>query len=249
MEQTLVSEESQTLISRISKLTIFDQFAQTIFVEHHQGIVEVEKSYREENSLKFVRTEIAYTLKNHRVISKKLSLSNVLISDLTENATITVDKSVCRCVSSNLNKLFIRELNRFQDLESCKFNLYSQNIIKRFFYPNKKNDLVKRVIEVGKDMSWAIIPYNLLNVFYESEKLELCKETSDRIIYKLGRIEKLDIYVNPDDETGKIFFGNFDSIIILANKFINVYENSQGTNYNFEYLFLEQGKIKGLQVV
>jgi hypothetical protein len=211
--------------------------------------VEIEKSYRVENVLKFIRTEIAYNLKNHRVISKKLNSANLLISDLTEGSTIQVDKSICRCVSSNLNKLFIRELNRFQDSESFEFNLNSQNIFKKYLNPNTKEDLVKKFLQISKEMTWAIIPYNLQSIFFESEKLQLSKEDNEKIIYKLGTLENVDIYVNPDDESGKIFFGNYDSIIILANKNMKVFENNQGTNYNFEYLFIEQGKIKSLQVI
>jgi len=62
-------------------------------------------------------------------------------------------------------------------------------------------------------------------------------------------MEKIHIYINPDDKSGKIFFGNFDSMIILANKYMNIYENSNGVNYNFEYLFIEQAPIKSLQVI
>ena len=29
---------------------------------------------------------------------------------------------------------------------------------------------------------------------------------------------------------------------------MNIFENNQGVNYNFEYLFLEQGLIKSLEV-
>ncbi len=47
MEQTSIFDE--TLVSRISNMTIFDQFAQTIFVEHNTGMIEVESSYRESN--------------------------------------------------------------------------------------------------------------------------------------------------------------------------------------------------------
>jgi hypothetical protein len=249
MEQTLVCEETQTLISRIAKLTVFDQFAQTLFVEHNHGVIEVEKSYKEAHSLKFIRTEIAYNLKNHRIISKKINNSHILISDLTEGSTISIDKSICRCVSSDLNKLFTQELDEFKDIERFEFNLFSQNFFKKTFYPNTNNDLINKFIEVSKHMTWAIIPYNLVSVFYESDKMELCKELNEKIIYRLGKIENIEVYVNPNEENGKIYFGNYDSILILANKFINIEENTQGVNYNFEYLFLEQGKIKTLQVI
>lgn len=246
MEQTLVYEDN--LLSRISKMTIFDQFAQTIFVEEPSGIIEVEKSYRELNTIKFVRTEIAYELKNHRVISKKLHSQNIVISDIMDKSTISVDKSICRCVSTDLNKMLIQELNNFKGIVENEFNLYSQNFFKKLLFKSTEKQLIEKFIKVGENMSWAIVPYNLLHIFFESDKLELCKDENEKIIYHLGKIGNIDIYINPDDESGKIFFGNFNSILILANKYINVYENSQGTNYNFQYLFIEQGPIKTLQV-
>ena len=135
MEETLTSE---SLIGRISKMTIFDQFAQTIFVEHPNGVIEVERSQKEANTIKFVRTEIVYQLKNHRVISKKMHSSSLMISDLTEGQTISVDKSICKCVSSDLNKLFIRELGRFKETEQFSFNLFTQSLFSRIF--NKKTN-------------------------------------------------------------------------------------------------------------
>jgi len=249
MEQMLVSEEKDSLIARISKLTTFDQFAQTLFVEHSHGVIEVEKSYKELHTLKFVRTEIAYTLKNHRIISKDLNSTKIFISDLTETPTISIDKSICRCVSSDLNKLFIKELDNFENVDSDNFNLFSQNMFKKIFNPNTNEDLINKFLDFGMGMTWAIVPYNLLSLFYESDKLNLCKESNEKIIYRLGRMENIDVYINSDDESNKIYFGNYDSILILANKFINIVENNRGKNYNFEYLFIEQGKIKKLQVI
>jgi len=247
MEQTLTFEDS--LVSRISRMTIFDQFAQTIFVEEKRGKIEIENSFREMDSIKFVNTEISYELKNHRVISKILHHSNILISDLMDVSTISVDKSVCKCVSSDLNKLFIQELGRFENIEEHKYNLYSQNIFNKLFYPHNMFGLINKFKEVGKEMSWAIIPYNLVNIFYGSGLLEASEEDNEKLIYNLGTIGHINIYVNPDDNSGKIYFGNFNSIIILANRYMNIFENPQGINYNFEYLFLEQGPIKSLQVI
>jgi len=246
MEQTLTFED--TLVSKISKLTIFDQFAHTIFVDQKKGIIEVETSHRELNVIKFVRTEIAYDLKNHRVISKDMESNRIIISDLMGGSTISVDKSICKCVSTDLNKLFIQELNRFKDVEKHDFNLFSQNIFNKIFYPNTKDGLISKFIKLSQGMSWAIVPYNLLNIFYNTDKLKLCKEENDKLIYHLGTIENIDVYINPDDISGKIFFGNYNSIIILAKKYMNIFENNQGMNYNFEYLFLEQGLIKSLEV-
>jgi len=253
MEPTLVSNFDKTgfkfLVKRISKLSIFDQFAQTLFVDHTNGLLEVEKSYRESNILKFVRTEIAYQLKNHRIISKNLKSNNIIISDLTECSTITVDKSICRSVSSNLNKLFIRELESFQDVERHKFNLYSQNIFKKYFFPNTDKKLIDKVIELGDSMSWVIIPYKLLNTFYNSDQIELHKEEGHKIIFRLGDVGNLHIFVNPDEKSGKIYFGNFDSIIIVANKELKITPIENETTYDFEYLFIEEGPIKILEVI
>jgi hypothetical protein len=246
MEQTLTSE---SLIGRISKMTIFDQFAQTIFVEHPSGVIEVERSQKEANTIKFLRTEIVYQLKNHRIISKKMNSSNLMISDLTEGQTISVDKSICKCASTDLNKLFIRELGRFKDTEQHSFNLFRQSLFNKIFNKNTQSDLIEEFIKIGKDMSWAIVPYNLLHVIYSSPKLLLSKEDNDKIIYHLGQVENISVYVNPDDTSGKIYFGTYDSIIILTNDKVNVIEDYHGMNYNFQYLFIEDGPIKSLQVV
>lgn len=245
MEQTLVSEDN--LIANISKLTIFDQFAQTIFVEEPQGYIEIENSYRESNTIKFIRTEIAYQLKNHRVISKKLNDNNIVVSDLIDNSTISVDKSICRCVSSDLNNLLIQELSSFKT-EFEEYNLFSQNLFRTIFYKSTPKKFIDKFLKISKDMSWAIVPYNLLHIFYDSKEINLSSHTDEKIIYHLGKIQNTEIYINPDDKSGKIFMGNFDSVLILANKEMNIIETPQGTNYNFQYLFIKQGPIKCLQV-
>jgi len=166
-----------------------------------------------------------------------------------DGSTISVDKSICRCVSSDLNKLFIQELTRFQKTEEHTFKLYNQNFIRRFLKPHTESDLIEKFIEVSNGMSWAIIPYNLSNIFYKSNKLELSQEENQKIIYHLGKIQDIHLYINPDDTSGRIFFGNFNSLIILANKYMNIFETTHGMSYNFEYLFIEQSPIKSLQVI
>lgn len=246
MVQTQTFEEN--LLSKISEMTIFDQFTHTIFVEENQGVIEVENAFRESNTLKFTRTEIAYQLKNHRIISKSIGKSKVLISDLMGCPTISVDKSICTCVSSDLNKLFMQELNRFKDTKDFVFNFTPKTILHKIFFPINNSHLIDKFIEVGKGMSWAIIPYNLLNIFFDTNLLKLNKEENEKIIYHLGTIDEIQIYINPDDESGKIFYGNYDSILILANKYMNIFEDIQGTNFNFEYLFIEQGPIRTLTI-
>lgn len=247
MEQTLTSD-TEALVGRISKMTIFEQFAQTFFVDDKIGVIEIQNTFREKESHKFVKTEISYELKNHRIISKNINSSNIIISDLTESSTITIDKSICRCVSSDLNKLFIQELSRFEKIQKYEFNFFNQNIFKRLFFPNKHQDLINKFKEVGENMSWAIIPYKLLPQLYKSEELKLSKEDNEKLIYNLGSLNHIEIYVNPDDDSNKIYFGNYESIIILANKNMNIFENNQGMNYNIEYLFIENGLIKSLQI-
>jgi hypothetical protein len=249
MVQTLISEEKDSLLSRISNLTIFEQFSQTVFVDSTTGVIEVSNTYRESNTIKFITTEIAYELKNHRIISKKLSSSNLIISDLSQPSTIQIDKSICKCVSSDLNKLFIKELQNFKMIEDFKFNLLSQGFFKKLFKPNNNQKLFETFKEIGKDMTWAIIPYKLLPIFYSCEDLELSKEENEKIIYHLGKINNIDIFINPNDESSKIYFGKFDSIIIVANNFINIFDDERGRNYNFEYLFIEHDKIKSLEVI
>lgn len=248
MEQTLTYEES--LVSKISKMTIFDQFTKTIYVDESCGSIDIESTYRELNTLKFVKTEIIYELKNHRVVSKKLNLNNLVISDLTDGNTISMGKSICKCVSSDLNKLFIQELNGFEKTVEYIFNLNKQNIIQRIFSPNTEKRLIEKFIEISNDCSWAIIPCSLSKIFYESDSIKLKKEDPDeKIIYHLGDLNGVKIFINPDDTSKKIFMGKFDSMIIIAKKYMKIFENAQGTNYNFEYLFIEQSPIKSLQVI
>jgi hypothetical protein len=144
--------------------------------------------------------------------------------------------------------LFIQELGRFNKIVKDEYRLFNQSFLKKLFRPNTNTSLVEKFIEFGKDMSWAIVPYNLLHIFYDSEKLNFMKDENEKIIYHLGSIAHIDVYINPDDESGEIFFGNYESLIILANKYMDIYETNQGVNYNFQYLFIQQGEIRSLKV-
>ena len=248
------------LIQKISNLSVINQIVETIYVGDAVGKIEVSKTIKENNVVRNVSEDIEYKLKPHRLIIKshKKHNSTVIISDLPNSKTIIDNKSICHCLSSDINNIFISELKSFKSTQKSTYRFFNQNFLTKLFKKNTKVDLVSQIINLGEDCSWAILPRFIFDIIKDSEWFDATNMVSESIIFNAGRLDDLNIYINPDEDESMIYFGSYDSITIIINKNIREDELKSASSFRkedksiiIEYLFIENfnGITKSLQVI
>lgn len=248
----LVKDSKDVLIKKISNQTVMNQLVNTIYVDDSIGNIDITSTQKEKNLIRSTTKKIDYKLKSHRIIVKKRSdESDIIISDLPYSDTIKRDKSICSCISSDFNKVFISELNSFKNIERGSFNFSKYNFFKKIFLSNRIDKLVDYILNFGKGCSWVIIPTSLFNTIRKSDRFREYKIESESIIYKIGNFDNLSVYINPNETESVAYFGNYDSITILINRNIKIDKvNNLGMTSTLviDYLFLESGVSKSLLV-
>ena len=214
-QMEVLSKES--LLQRISNLTVLNRLVETIWVDTSKGQIETTDIIKEEDNIKNVTNTIDYKLKSHRLIVKDRKDNNIIISDLPSPKTIFRNKPVCLCASTNVNRVFISELKSFKNIQKKKFSLFNQGFFKRLINPNKESDLINYIISFGLECSWVIVPPFINDILCESEFFDSDHEDSESLIYNSGNLGNLSVYVNPDEEESIVYFGNYDSITIIIN--------------------------------
>lgn len=242
------------LLQKVCNLTVINQLVETHYVEKSVGQIEVSKTIKEKDLVRNIVEKIDYKLKQHRLIIKKHKHSSIIISDLPSSKTISSDRSTCECVSSDINNIFINELRSFKNIQNFEFDFFKQKFFKRIFNPNTDDKLIDKIIEVGKDCSWMIVPVFIYDIIRDSEWFSESIIKQDSLIFNVGKLSDIQVYINPDEFESAIYFGNYDSTSILINKNIGEEESKICSLYKeekyivVEYLFLETGKTKVLRV-
>lgn len=203
------------------------QMVETVYVDDDTGVVDINTSFRKNNAISYIINKIEYSLKEHRIIFQKCKNGHsLMISDVVNKNTITsCDDTVHDITIDN----FLYELKKFKNTykEKYKFN----GFLNKYVFGKKYSDLISKIKESGNGFSWAILPskiYDMIN----SDKL------CDMKIYK-----------NPTNENKDIFFGRYDSAILIVNKKIDIKNKSNISEILIRYDFIENGSTKVLTVI
>lgn len=217
---TEISKEG--LIKVISDLSIVNQLVETIYVDEQKGKVDISKTIKEGYCVKTIDTKIDFKLKSYRLISKNNSYSNIVISDSPIDKTIVRNKSVYDCAISDMNQIFISELKSFKKIQKHEYKFFNQSLLKRIFNKNTKQDLIEHIIELGSNCSWVIVPSYIMDIISKSDLFEYTVSNKNSMLAQVGNLSNLSIYVNMNEDESVLYFGNYDSMIILLNKNLQV---------------------------
>lgn len=253
--ETTINQEN--LLNEISTLTVINQIVETIYVEEPTGSINISKVVKDGNEIKTINNDINYKLKDHRIIVKsdECFKSNLIITDNPNKKTIKRNQKICNILSTDINNIFINELQQFKNIEKGEYKYYKQNFFKKLFKKNKKEELIEYILKFSQNCSWAIVPMPIWEIIKESEWFERTSLTAKSLIFCSGQLHGLNIFINPSEDDKVIYFGNFDSIIIVINKNIkteklkcisNVY--TSGTELMVSYTFIENGLTKALSI-
>jgi len=249
-------QTSDSLLKRISSLTVINQLVETIYVDDSIGQIEVDKTIKDNNVVRHIVEKLDYKLKSHRLIIKshKGNEDSIIISDLLNTPTISSNKPICHCVSSDINNIFTSEIKSFKNTQKFKYKFFNQGLFKKIFKKNTEHNLVDHILDLGKDCSWIIMPPFILDIIKDSEWFDANNYISESLIYNSGKLSDMNVYVNPNEDESVVYFGNYDSISIIINK--NIKEDvlktasfyKEGKSIVVDYLFLETGVTKYLLV-
>jgi hypothetical protein len=247
-------QTSDSLLKRISSLTVINQLVETIYVDDSIGQIEVDKTIKDNNVVRHIVEKLDYKLKSHRLIIKshKGNEDSIIISDLPNTPTISSNKPIC--VSSDINNIFTSEIKSFKNTQKFKYKFFNQGLFKKIFKKNTEHNLVDHILDLGKDCSWIIMPPFILDIIKDSEWFDANNYISESLIYNSGKLSDMNVYVNPNEDESVVYFGNYDSISIIINK--NIKEDilktasfyKEGKSIVVDYLFLETGVTKYLVV-
>lgn len=243
-----------SLLNRISSLTVINQIVETIYVDDSIGKIEIARTSKDKNVVRHITESLDYKLKSHRLLIKshRGHNSNIIISDLPNSPTISSNKSICHCVSSDINNIFISEIKSFKGTQKFKYNFFEQNLFKKLFNKNTEGKLIDHLLDLGKDCSWIIVPVFIFDIIKGSKWFEPNNSGSESLIYNTGKLTHINVYVNMDEGESSVYFGNYDSISIIINQ--NIKEDylksasfyKEGKSIVVDYLFIETGITKQL---
>ena len=251
----ILTEPTHDILLRLKELTIINQLVDTHFVSDKVGKIEISKVIKEYDSVRNISESIDYKLKSHRIQHKKNKEGlNIIISDITCGQTLNHDEKICQCISKNINQIFLKELKSFKQTQKFTFNFFNQNWLQKTFFRKNETHLIDEILKVGQNSSWMIVPDFILDIMKDSEWFESNTVENESIIHRVGKLSNIDVFVNPIQEESFICYGNYDSILLLINK--NIEEKDvkstgfevESKSYTVNYLFIENGNTKMLQV-
>jgi hypothetical protein len=235
----------------LNRLKSINELVETIYVDESSGEISICKTIKEYNSVRNITEKIIYMLKSHRILVKEDSCDNskMTISDQPLSQTICINRSPCQCASYDIMNIFISEISKFKNVENSTYNFFKQGFFKKLLNENSEYDLIERILKNGKNSSWIIVSKRILNIIKNSDKFHSNKKKTS-----IGHLDNMNIYLNPNMDDDNVYYGNYDSMLIIINRNIKEEDttspsyNREGMNITIEYCFVETGNVKILNI-
>ena len=254
MDSVVVKE---TLIEQINNLSSLNTIIETILVDNSVGNFDLIKTVKEGEKIINISDKIFYKLKSTRLLIKsdKDFKNSIIISDI-DDQIITNNKPLCECVARNTNIIFAKEFNRLKSTEHNSMKFWNESFFSKLFSPSKEKRLESIILEMSKGFSWIIIPRSITKFFEKNTNFEKNSVECENLIHLFGKFHCLNVFVNPDQKEQKIYFGNFESLILIINKNLELKENKtisntfiNSTSMTVEYSIIEKSPIRSLELL
>ena len=82
------TQTKESLLERITHLTVLIELVETIWVDSSKGQIEVSNIIKKGDDIDYTTNVIEYKLKSHRLIVKNSNNDSIVISDLPRHKTI-----------------------------------------------------------------------------------------------------------------------------------------------------------------
>ncbi len=243
------------LINELLKLPILSQLGETIKVDEQKGDIVIDNIFKNDNNIiEKTSNTVPYKLKTQRLTIKNSQSSTLIISDLPSGETISSGENILDRFCSDISNHFISDISLFKNTKRYKFKYFNQGIIKSIMNKNKKSDLLKYILDIGKSSSWIIISSKIFDIIKDLDIFEYQDDKNSFSIYKCGKLFNINVYLNKEETNSIIYFGNNKSVTNIINK--NIEEDDikyssilkTGKSISVGYLFLETGELSILKV-
>lgn len=251
---TQIKEE---LIPRLVDLSVMNQLVNVIYVDSNPAIIEYSEVQKQDNVIKEVKNTKEYKLKKHRLILKTNDKQSIIISDEVNTETIQKDGTLCECFSMRINRGFMNAIDSLKMVERTNWKYFNRGFFSKIFLTRTSNDLIHKILEIGKESSYIIIPSSVAKIITKSNFFQKNVNKCHSIIKNIGTLKidqiSLNVYLDTELSKNEIYFGKYDSVSIVLNKNLNVIETKTSydkTNITVEvdYLFIQKEPIKCLSI-
>ena len=143
---------------------------------------------------------------------------------------------------TRFDKIFenvLSDLSEFKKSKKVQFKFAKRNFFEKIFFKKNYSDIFKKIKSLSENYSWLIIPEKYLYIIVKSECYSENQNTYNSTMNCIGRFDNLNLYLNPDINSDKIYFGNYNSATILVRR----------DNSTLEYCLIEAGETTELQII
>jgi hypothetical protein len=131
------------------------------------------------------------------------------------------------------------DLTNFKKLTKIKLKFYKRNFLERIFFKRNYANLLKKIKSISENYSWLIIPKKYLYIIKKFDSYSENQNGHNSILNCIGKFETLNLFLNPNNEVDKLYFGNYNSATILVRR----------DNSKLEYYLIETGESTELQII
>lgn len=250
-----IEQIREQLLPRIADLSVMNRLVNVIYVDSNPAVINYVEVQKKDGLVIEVKNSEKHKLKKHQLIVKKSLKNSMIISDEVNTETIQKDATLCECFSMRINRGFMDVIDDLSKIQKENWKFFNRNFFSKIFLQRTTNDLIHKIVEIGKDYSYIIVSAKVASVIRKSNFFTSQVSQCQSIIKNIGELKidniSLDVYIDPELQNNNVYFAKYDSVNLVLNKNLNIIETKTSldkTNITVEveYTFLEKESIKCL---